>query len=78
MGDIIKFPSRGVTCKITFSDEFYGVLETIAKNKGITLGEALSTAIADYKFFCDKVAGGSRILVERGRLFKRKKEVIIP
>ncbi len=56
-------PLRKVT--INLSPETYNTLEAIAKDRGVSMSEAIRQAIGILNFFGERQKAGDRILVER-------------
>lgn len=50
---------------VNFSDEVYGELSQIAKERGVTLSEVLRDAVTLEKYVTDTRREGGRLLVER-------------
>ena len=50
---------------VNFSDEVYGELAEIAKERGVTLSEVLRDAVTLEKYVADTKKEGGRLLVER-------------
>ena len=50
---------------VQFSDQAYRLVEDIADQSGISMGEAIRRAIALYAWYRENRSQGNRILVER-------------